>query len=308
MILEKRKLFALLFFCSFRVRCVQQSLTRRILMSASKAEKAYVIVLGNEKGGTGKSTASMHIITYLLRQNYKVASIDVDARQGTLTRYVENRRLRANNSGENLPLPDHEAIFKSTLLNVSEAESEEKEKISKSIEKFQDYDYIVIDTPGSDSYLSRLAHSFADTLITPLNDSFVDLDMLVRVSAESLNILKPSTYSEMVWEQKKQRAIRDSGSIDWIVMRNRLSSIYSRNKEEMEKVLKALSKRIGFRLVDGFGERVIFRELFLSGLTLLDMRENNVPLSLSHMAAKQELSALMEMIQLPVQKNRSGIA
>ena len=136
----------------------------------------------------------------------------------------------------------------------------------------------------------------------------MDLDMLVRVSAESLNILKPSTYSEMVWEQKKQRAIRDSGSIDWIVMRNRLSSIYSRNKEEMEKVLKALSKRIGFRLVDGFGERVIFRELFLSGLTLLDMRENNVPLSLSHMAAKQELSVLMDMIQLPVQKNRSGIA
>lgn len=277
-------------------------------MSASKAKKAYVVVLGNEKGGTGKSTASMHVITYLLRQNYKVASIDVDARQGTLTRYVENRKLRAKNTGENLPPPDHEPIFKSILPNVSEAELEEKEKISKIMEQFQDHDYIVIDTPGSDSHLSRLAHSFADTLITPLNDSFVDLDMLVRVNAESLDILKPSTYSEMVWEQKKQRAIRDGGSIDWIVMRNRLSSIYSRNKEEMEKVLKALSKRIGFRLVDGFGERVIFRELFLSGLTLLDMRENNVPLSLSHMAAKQELSSLMEMIQLPAQNNRSKIA
>ena len=176
------------------------------------------------------------------------------------------------------------------------------------MQQFQDHDYIVIDTPGSDSYLSRLAHSFADTLITPLNDSFVDLDMLVRVNADSLDILKPSTYSEMVWDQKKQRAIRDGGSIDWIVMRNRLSSIYSRNKEEMEKVLKALSKRIGFRLVDGFGERVIFRELFLSGLTLLDMRENNVPLSLSHMAAKQELSSLMDVIQLPTQSNRPKIA
>jgi chromosome partitioning protein len=277
-------------------------------MSNLRTGKAYVVVLGNEKGGTGKSTASMHVITHLLRQNYKVASVDVDARQGTLTRYVENRRLRAKNTNENLPLPDHEPIFKSNLQDLKEAESEEKEKISKVMQQFQDHDYIVIDTPGSDSYLSRLAHSFADTLITPLNDSFVDLDMLVRVNADSLDILKPSTYSEMVWDQKKQRAIRDGGSIDWIVMRNRLSSIYSRNKEEMEKVLKALSKRIGFRLVDGFGERVIFRELFLSGLTLLDMRENNVPLSLSHMAAKQELSSLMDVIQLPKQSNRPKIA
>ena len=308
MILEKTKLFALLFFYLFRLICLHQSLTNGNLMSSSKPDKTYIIVLGNEKGGTGKSTASMHIITYLLRQNYKVASIDVDARQGTLTRYVENRRLRAANTGENLPLPDHEAIFRSSLTNVTEAEAEEKEKITKAVEQFKNHDYIVIDTPGSDSYLSRLAHSHADTLITPLNDSFVDLDMLVRVKAESLDILKPSTYAEMVWEQKKQRAIRDGGSIDWIVMRNRLSSIYSRNKEEMEKVLKALAKRIGFRLVDGFGERVIFRELFLSGLTLLDMRENNVPLSLSHMAAKQELSSLMEMIQLPAQTNRSRIA
>ena len=187
-------------------------------------------------------------------------------------------------------------------------EAEEKEKISQVMQKFQNHDFIVIDTPGSDSYLSRLAHSFADTLITPLNDSFVDLDMLVRVNADSLDILKPSTYSEMVWEQKKQRAIRDGGSIDWIVMRNRLSSIYSRNKEEMEKVLSALSKRIGFRLVAGFGERVIFRELFLSGLTLLDMRENNLTISLSHVAAKQELATLMEMIQLPIQSQRSKIA
>jgi len=277
-------------------------------MNTPKAEKAYVVVLGNEKGGTGKSTASMHIITHLLRQNYKVGSIDVDARQGTLTRYVENRRIRSKNKGEDLPLPDHEPIFKSTLPNVSEAEAEEKEKISEAMQKFQNHDFIVIDTPGSDSYLSRLAHSFADTLITPLNDSFVDLDMLVRVNADSLDILKPSTYSEMVWEQKKQRAIRDGGSIDWIVMRNRLSSIYSRNKEEMEKVLNALSKRIGFRLVAGFGERVIFRELFLSGLTLLDMRENNLAISLSHVAAKQELATLMEMIQLPTQSQRSKIA
>jgi chromosome partitioning protein len=268
----------------------------------------YVIVLGNEKGGTGKSTVSMHVITWLLREGNLVGSLDIDARQGTLTRYIENRRLRKQNTGEDLPLPDHTPIFRSTLPNQNEAEAEDKKNLIDAIRKLNDFDYIVIDTPGSDTYLSRLAHSHADMLITPLNDSFVDLDMLVRVTPESFDILRPSTYAEMVWEQKKQRAIRDGGTIDWIVLRNRLSNIYSRNKEEMGRVLRALSKRIGFRLIDGFGERVIFRELFLSGLTLLDIRESNTPLSLSHIAAKQELSTLIEMIQLPHQKVRSQIA
>lgn len=259
----------------------------------------YVIVLGNEKGGTGKSTVAMHVITSLLLQGYKVGSVDVDARQGTLSRYVENRKIRAQNTGENLPLPEHFAIFKSTAPLVKDAEEEDKEKFNDIFFKIKDSDYIVIDTPGSDSYLSQLTHSYANTLITPLNDSFIDLDMLVRLNNNSLDILKPSTYAEMVWEQKKQRAIRDGGSIDWIVLRNRLVSINSRNKEDMSKVLQALSKRIGFRLAPGFGERVIFRELFLSGLTILDLRESKVALSLSHLAAKQELNNLLETLRIP---------
>ena len=266
----------------------------------------YTIVLGNEKGGTGKSTAAMHVITSLLRNGYSVGTIDVDARQGTLTRYIENRRARKETTGEDLPMPDHVPIFKSTLSLVEEAEDQEKSQMNDVMAKFKDHDFIVIDTPGSDSYLSRLAHSYADTLITPLNDSFVDLDMLVRVQSNDLSILHPSTYSEMVWDQKKHRVIRDGGKIDWIVMRNRLSSIYSRNKEEMEKILSALSKRIGFRLVSGFGERVIFRELFLNGITLLDLKETNTAVSLSHIAAKQELKVLMDTIQLPVRLQKTG--
>ncbi|MBX9977592.1 MAG: division plane positioning ATPase MipZ [Alphaproteobacteria bacterium] len=266
----------------------------------------YIIVLGNEKGGTGKSTVSMHLITSLLRQGYAVGSIDVDARQGTLTRYVENRTLRKNAKQQDLPLPTHIPLFKSEMGDRTQAEADEQTRFDQTINNLKDMDYIVIDTPGSDSYLSRLAHSYADTLITPLNDSFIDLDMLVRVNSDSLTIVKPSTYSEMVWDQKKQKAIRSGGSIDWIVLRNRLSSLNSRNKEEMEKVLGALSKRIGFRTLPGFGERVIFRELFLSGLTLLDMRENNMTMSLSHIAAKQELASLMDMIQLPKTQKKAA--
>ena len=140
-------------------------------------KKPYIIVLGNEKGGTGKSTVSMHIIVNLLREGHAVGSIDVDARQGTLTRYVENRRARREATDENLPVPDHVPVFRSKLESVSAAEAEETAHFNEALDRLKDYDYIVIDTPGSDTYLSRLAHSFADSLITPLNDSFIDLDM-----------------------------------------------------------------------------------------------------------------------------------
>ncbi len=268
----------------------------------------YIVVLGNEKGGTGKSTAAMHIITSLLRQGYKVGSIDVDARQGTLSRYVENRRLRSEaNPDEHLPLPEHYPVFRSEKPIVEEAQSEDEKNLKAALEKLAANDYIVIDTPGSDMYLSRLAHSYADTLITPLNDSFIDLDMLARLNPETMEIVRPSTYSEMVWEQKKQRAMRgDRRSIDWIVLRNRLTAVNSRNKEEMRKALESLSKRIGFRLVAGFGERVIFRELFLNGITLLDLRETRIAMSLSHIAARQELNQLLEMIQIPKQKKKAA--
>lgn len=273
----------------------------------SDKQKSYVVVLGNEKGGTGKSTAAMHVITSLLRQGYKVGSIDVDARQGTLSRYVENRRFRADtHPTEHLPMPDHYSVFRSEKPALHEAQAEDEKNLKETIEKLSVNDYIVIDTPGSDMYLSRLAHSYADTLITPLNDSFIDLDMLARLNPETLEIIRPSTYSEMVWEQKKQRALRDRRTIDWIVLRNRVSSVNSRNKEEMRKALENLSKRIGFRLVAGFGERVIFRELFLNGITLLDIRETRIAMSLSHVAARQELNQLLEMIQIPKQKKEAA--
>lgn len=271
-------------------------------------QNSYIVVLGNEKGGTGKSTVSMHVITSLLRQGYSVASIDVDARQGTLSRYVENRKIRAEqNPTQHLPLPTHFPLFRSEKVNVEEAQAEDSANLTKLLEELKGHDYIVIDTPGSDMYLSRLAHSYADTLITPLNDSFIDLDMLARLNPDTLEIIKPSTYSEMVWEQKKQRAMRDRRSMDWIVLRNRLGAVNSRNKEEVHQVLSGLAKRIGFRLVPGFGERVIFRELFLDGITLLDLKETKTAMSLSHIAARQELNQLLELIQIPKQNKKIAV-
>lgn len=259
----------------------------------------YVIVLGNEKGGTGKSTVSMHLIIHLLRLGYDVGSIDVDARQGTLSRYIENRHLYMENKGLKLPAPMHFPIFKSTQTDLVAAEADERARFEDAMCKLASKDFIVIDTPGSDSILSRIAHAFADTLITPLNDSFIDLDMLARVHPLTREITGPSTYAEMVWDQKKRRLIRDGGKSDWIVLRNRLSSIFAKNKEEMQELLAKLSQRIGFRLASGFGERVIFRELFLNGLTLLDLQDAGYEMTLSHVAARQELRDLLQMIRLP---------
>lgn len=262
-------------------------------------EKPYIIVLGNEKGGTGKSTVAMHIATYLLNKNFNVATIDVDARQGTFSRYFRNRQQYAKNNNIDLMVPLHAPVMNSTLDSKSEREEEERSRFLGTLDRYNHADFIIIDTPGNDTHLSRLAHSYADTIITPLNDSFIDLDVLGKVSGPENRDVRPSHYAEMVWEQKKQRLMRDKVTIDWIVMRNRLSHIFAKNKEEMMSVLKQLSKRIGFRLCEGFSERVIFKELFLSGLTLLDLKKVGVDFTMSHVAARQELRQLMGMLSLP---------
>jgi len=263
------------------------------------AKQPYILVLGNEKGGTGKSTVSMHVIISLLRLGFPVGSIDVDARQGTLTRYMDNRKATSESMENPLPLSTHIPILPSQNPLKEEAVKEDQQHLEEALSQLSSKRFIVIDTPGSDSSLSRAAHAVADMLITPLNDSFIDLDMLVRLKSDTLDIVRPSTYAEMVWEQKKQRAIRDRGSIEWVVLRNRLSNIKARNKEQMDEVIQALAKRIGFRYIPGFGERVIFRELFLAGLTVLDLEDCKIPMTLSHVAARLELRNLIHKIQLP---------
>lgn len=261
-----------------------------------------IIVFGNQKGGTGKSTLAMHLVVNLLQKGNKVATIDVDARQGTFTRYIENREITKRENPSVLT-PFHTPLFESEADTVSEIRKENLQNFSNLIESLKDFDYIIVDTPGNDNNLSRIAHSFADVIITPMNESFIDLDLLVRINDSTEATLKPSTYSEMVWNQKKERAIRDKGNIDWIVLVNRMSSIASKNRTELDRVLVALAGRIGFRLAKGFKERVIFRELFLSGLTLLDRNITSTQMSLSHIAARQELNDLLQTLNITENDN-----
>ena len=257
--------------------------------------RAHTLVIGNEKGGSGKSTTALHIAVALMEQGARVATLDLDARQGTLSRYIENRGVYAQRKNVPLTMPAHAAVA------ASGAESDEATRFEAAFGQVATAaDFVIIDTPGSDTHLSRLAHTHADTLLTPLNDSFVDLDLLARVDPDTLRILRPSIYAEAVWKQRQLRAIQGGRPVDWVVMRNRLSSIAARNKRDMGAVIEALSKRIGFRTAAGLSERVIYKELFLNGLTLLDLKRGSGPaLTLSHVAARQEVRDLVAALNLP---------
>ncbi|MCQ0968919.1 division plane positioning ATPase MipZ (plasmid) [Paracoccus sp. TK19116] len=249
---------------------------------------AHIIVVGNEKGGSGKSTTSMHVATALARMGHRVGALDLDVRQRSFGRYLENRMAYLKRKGLDLPTP---------ILGTL---GEGSDPLSPAMEALEpDCDFILLDCPGSHTRLSQIAHTLADTLVTPMNDSFIDFDLLARMSPEG-KVLGPSIYAEMVWAARQMRAEAGAGPIDWLVLRNRLGTQQMHNKRKVGTALTALSKRIGFRVAPGFSERVIFRELFPRGLTLLDLRDIGTQnLSMSNIAARQELRDLVAELGLP---------
>lgn len=260
---------------------------------------AHIIVTGNEKGGSGKSTVSMHVSVALSRMGFRVGAMDLDLRQLTFGRYIENRTnwIAANGldlpSPRFLPLPDLETIDPNTNPNDA--------RMSAALEMLeQECDFILIDCPGAHTRLSQYAHSVADTLITPINDSFVDFDLLARTDPQTGKVISPSIYSEMVWKARQTRAQAGLRPLDWVVLRNRLGTTAMHNKRKVGDALDELHRRIGFRLAAGFSERVIFRELFPKGLTLLDLPDlRGETMTLSHIAARQEVRDLLTTLALP---------
>ena len=259
---------------------------------------AHIIVVGNEKGGSGKSTTSMHVATALARMGHRVGGLDLDLRQRSFGRYVENRLAYLERSGLDLPSPDYRDL---PDVDAAPGENPQDARLSAAMAVLEPRsDFIVIDCPGSHTRLSQVAHTMADTLISPLNDSFVDFDLLARVDAETGKVLGPSIYSEMVWQSRQRRSEARLRPIDWIVLRNRLGTQAMHNKRKVGEALEELARRIGFRVAPGFSERVIFRELFPRGLTLLDLKDTGVEqLNLSNIAARQELRDLIGQLRLP---------
>jgi chromosome partitioning protein len=270
-------------------------------------QSAHVVVLGNEKGGSGKSTTALHIAVALLKAGQRVATIDLDSRQQSFTHYVENRRAWAARARVNLEMPTHYCVARADGNSVEANEAQEFANFSKAISAIEhSHDVVVVDTPGNDTYLMRLAHSMADTLVTPLNDSFVDFDVLATLDPTNFTVTGESHYAEMVREARRQRRLVDGRLTDWIVVRNRLATLGSRNKRLVGEGIAELAKRMGFRSVDGFAERVVYREFFPRGLTALDDLDEatlGTRPNMSHLTAREEVIQLLNSLRLPMSEN-----
>lgn len=264
-------------------------------------DRPYIVVLGNEKGGSGKSTTAMHLFVSLARQGHRIGAIDLDSRQQSFFRYLDNRNAYTQRTGASLVMPQLAAVEPSKAALRTEAADEDRANLAEAIRWLgESCGFIIIDTPGAVTPLSEAAHAAADTLLTPMNDSLIDFDLLGRIDPGTGNVLGPSIYSELVWKCRQRRAAAGRQPTDWVVMRNRIATLDSRNRRRVTGAMQALSDRIGFRVVPGFSERVIFRELFLNGLTLMDLKEGGqITMTLSHVAARQEVREMIKALALP---------
>ena len=253
----------------------------------------HFIVFANEKGGTGKSTTAVHTAIALAATGHRVAALDLDGRQRTMTRYLENRDATMRRLAKELPQATYEVL-----------EEPSEETLAAAIDRLaQTTDVIVIDTPGRDDAVARSAILRADTLVTPMNDSFVDLDLIGQVHPENYKITRPSFYAELIWNSRTQRAKQTGKSVDWVVLRNRLQHIESHNLRRVGAALDDLARRVGFRVIPGLGERVIYRELFPKGLTLLDLKQMG-EVGMAHITARQELREMIAGLAIPGQEEQ----
>jgi chromosome partitioning protein len=265
-----------------------------------KPVRPRVIVVGNQKGGSGKSTTAIHLISGLMNCGYAVGSVDLDGDQATLSHFVENRRRQMAKGEGMLSMPEHRLVELSQETDLAAAEEDEAARVAKAFEELLDRDYVVVDTPGSDTFVSQLGHVLGDILVTPLNDSFLDLDVLVRIDADGSTITGPSSYSLAVLDRWGLRMLVGGQPLDWVVMRNRLSHVHTHNHRQLDSILMQLAPSLGYRLAPGFGDRVIFRELYVEGMTVLDLpaRRRWRLANKSHAAARNELWALLKSVGL----------
>lgn len=263
----------------------------------AESKRAYIVVFGNEKGGSGKTTTSVHLIAGLMWAGLKVASIDLDGRQRSLTRYFDNRKATMAAEGVDLSCPTHHVLTASALDSVRAARHEDHQNLAELVSRLAvSHDFIVIDCPGSDAHLSRAAHRIADTLVTPLNDSLLDLDMVVQLDPAGGAFQAAGAYALMVVEQRRKRLSRGGAGMDWILLRNRMSPLGSRNSVMIGEMLDQLSRVVGCRIAKGVRERVVYRQLFLRGLTVLDLPVSG---DAAHQAARAEIRDLLEALWLP---------
>ena len=277
---------------------------------ADASKLAHVVVVGNEKGGSGKSTIAVHIAVALLKAGCRVATIDLDARQKTLTHFIDRRRASADRRYSDvekrlkIEIPDHFCVSEAEGIRRDANENADRDALIKTVSAVEhDHDFLIVDTPPSDSYLMWLALGMADTLVTPLNESFVDFDVLGDIDAVTYTLNEASNYSRMVVDERRERRKFDHSDIHWVVVRNRRSGRSGDGTRELGRALKELGLQLGFRCVDGLIERAVYQDLFPLGLTVLDDIGHTAHAKrhrYSARAARREIQSLIEALQLPL--------
>lgn len=119
---------------------------------------AKIICICNQKGGSGKTTLSMHLAGSLARRGQKVLVVDADP-QGTATRWAATA--------------DDEHPFPASVVGLSAAST----KVHREVKKFvDDYQYIIIDCPpAADSPVPQSALLIADLALVPIIPSPLDM-------------------------------------------------------------------------------------------------------------------------------------
>lgn len=272
------------------------------MLEMTLPKRPHVLVFGNLKGGSGKSTLSMHVALGLMKEGRRVATIDLDFEQRTLTRYIDNRKTFAEEKKLVLDIPTHFALDEGPPgARTPLTENERINFVSRALATADsDYDFIIIDTPSGANKVNVFAHGLADTVISPINDSFLDLDVIATRKDPSSEVI-PSPYTDMVRSALRARGAVTSRKSAWYVVRNRMSALDSRNERAVRDSIEKAASSAGFLTATGLSERVIYRELFPRGLTALDSLEASllgVKPSLSHVLARLEVRRLIWTVSL----------
>jgi chromosome partitioning protein len=248
-------------------------------------QRPHIIVFANEKGGVGKTTAAFHVCVSLCNAGENVLAIDLDARQQSLGRALENREGTSRRLKIDFAQPKRAVLNHVTQAGLHQ----EMNRLGWGCS------FIIIDVAGHDSPIARHAIAIADTLVTPVNDSFVDIDVLGRLDPLTKKLKGLGCFTELVQNLRLGR----TEPLDWVVLQNRLRRLGASNEHRIASALQHLAPIAGFRLIPGLGERVVYRELFPLGLTLFDLKR--MPeFARAQPVARAELDAMLHALRLPV--------
>lgn len=253
-----------------------------------------IIIFGNTEPRTGKSLTLAQIAVTLLRAGHRVGTMDLDEDGEGLSLFLHRRR----ETDPDLPQPVHRRL---------PAAGRDEKTLATALmlaltEMAADCDIILIDAPRGVGTLSRMAHGYADIIVTPVRDD--DLSALALFKGNTSRIEKPAPYAEMLEDEAIRRNARGAHPAQWYALRTRRITSALKNKKQSVDILDKISSTFGFTPLAGLHERPLYNDLFTKGMTVADLPG---PFSMADIAARQEVRSLTTHI-IPAAQNHDSKA